>query len=147
MRLFLRSGINFLMIRNYSYMFKSLAELTLEKCNSSWGKLSDYSYISEFQEELIVQKLHLQLPFFNPSWLYIVINSVRTAVFHEGGAHLGRFVPAQGSQKRAYRGPNNVRSERVRTENHPLMRWGHSWRKCKWKFSFATRLYRHGQAN
>ena len=41
-------------------MFESLAELIPEKCNSSWGKLSDYNHISEFQEELILQKLHLQ---------------------------------------------------------------------------------------
>ena len=34
-----------------------------EKCNSSWGKLSDYNYISEFQEEFVLQKLHLQLHF------------------------------------------------------------------------------------
>ena len=44
-------------------MFKSPAELILEKCNSSWGKLFDYNYISEFQEEIMLQKLHLQLHF------------------------------------------------------------------------------------
>ena len=44
-------------------VFESLAELILKKCNSSCGKHSDYSYNSEFQEELIVQTLHLQLHF------------------------------------------------------------------------------------
>ena len=44
-------------------LFKSLAELILEKYNSSWGKPSDYNYISEFQEKLILQKLQLQLHF------------------------------------------------------------------------------------
>ena len=37
--------------------------MILEKCNSSWGKPSDYNYIMEFQEEFILQKLHLQLHF------------------------------------------------------------------------------------
>ena len=37
--------------------------MILEKCNSSWGKPSDYNYISEFREELILQRLHLQLHF------------------------------------------------------------------------------------
>ena len=36
--------------------FLSLAKLILEKCNISWGKPSDYNYISELQEELILQK-------------------------------------------------------------------------------------------
>ena len=35
----------------------------LEKCNGSWGKPSDYNYISEFQEQFILQKLHLQSHF------------------------------------------------------------------------------------
>ena len=47
----------------YNYIFKPLAELILEKCNSFWGKSSGYNCISEFQEELILQKLHLQLHF------------------------------------------------------------------------------------
>ena len=44
-------------------MFQSLAEVTLEKCNSSWGRPSDCNYISESQQEFILQKLHLQLHF------------------------------------------------------------------------------------
>ena len=42
------------------YVFKSLAELILEKCKSSWGKPFDYNYISEFLQELhpIFQLLH-----------------------------------------------------------------------------------------
>ena len=56
-------GINFLKITITIAIFICLAELILEKCNSIWGKPSDYNYISEFQEELILQKLHLQLHF------------------------------------------------------------------------------------
>ena len=58
---FLFSGINFLMITITRYIFWSPAELILEKCNSSWKKPSDYNYISEFQEELSLQKLRLQV--------------------------------------------------------------------------------------
>ena len=49
---------------NYNYLLLIPSRIdSLEKCNSSWGKLSDYNYISEFQEELILQNLHLQLHF------------------------------------------------------------------------------------
>ena len=60
MQLFLFSVINFLMITITITYLNALAELILEKCNSFGGKSSDYNYISEFQEEFILQKLHLQ---------------------------------------------------------------------------------------
>ena len=48
---------------NYNYVFESLAEIILEKYSSSCGKPSDYNSILEFQEEFILQTLHLQLNF------------------------------------------------------------------------------------
>ena len=42
-------------------MFEFPAKFIHENGNSSCGKPSDYSYISEFQEEFVLQKLHLQL--------------------------------------------------------------------------------------
>ena len=63
---------------NYSYISESLAELILEKCNGSWGKPSDCNYNLEFQEEFILQKLHLQLHFFNPSGIYPPVPNIST---------------------------------------------------------------------
>ena len=60
---FLRHPVKFLKTIITITFLKSLAELLLEKCNSFWGKPSDYNYISEFQEELILQKVRLQLHF------------------------------------------------------------------------------------
>ena len=54
MQLFFVFGNSFSEDYNYNYSFESLAELILEKCIRSWGKPSDYNYISEFHEELIL---------------------------------------------------------------------------------------------
>ena len=62
MQLFWFSGINFLKITNTITFFQSLAELILEKCNSSWKNLWLQLHL-EFQEELISQKMTLPITF------------------------------------------------------------------------------------
>ena len=54
MQVFLFSEINFL---------KIAFTITKMKCNSFWATPSDYNYISEFEEEFILQNLHLQWHF------------------------------------------------------------------------------------
>ena len=56
-------------------IFQSLAELILQSCNTSCGKPSDYNCISEFQEELTLQKVHCNCSL---SGLQIIIISVLT---------------------------------------------------------------------
>ena len=59
MQLFCFRELIFWRLKLQLHIFKSLAELILEKRNSSWGKPSDYNYISECQEEFILQNFHL----------------------------------------------------------------------------------------
>ena len=66
--MFFTLGNDFSNDYNYNYSFESLAKLILQSYNTSCGKKpSDYNYISKSQEELILQKVHLQITLFNLS--------------------------------------------------------------------------------
>ena len=71
---------------NYNYTFYSLAELILQSCHTSCAKPSDYNYISEFQEKLILQTLRLETHFLILKGYKFVIMSVLSVHWPIGNA-------------------------------------------------------------